>query len=178
GGAGQVAQARALVAEHDEMLLRAVGMSVIGVLHGDSPSRPAQCRPDALMPAGMPGRAICAGGDLSAGADDRRAASAGADEPVARTARSAPREAVRSTGWRRGEGAGRASRAPLRCRRGSAPGRGARSSRAGGVITQVAGLSAGMATTSPVRVTGVDHPGPRRTLPGFNPEANGFIPAA
>src|SRR5699024_8219091 len=101
GGAGQVAQARALVAEHDEMLLRAVGMSVIGVLHGDSPSRPAQCRPDALMPAGMPGRAICAGGDLSAGADDRRAASAGADEPVARTARSAPREAVRSTGWRR-----------------------------------------------------------------------------
>src|SRR5699024_7338108 len=52
GGAGQVAQARALVAEYDEMLLPAVGMSVIGVLHGDTPSRPAPCRPDALMPAG------------------------------------------------------------------------------------------------------------------------------
>src|SRR5699024_11490944 len=72
GGAGQVAQPRALVAEDDEMLLRAVGMSMIGVLHGGSPLRSAQCRPDVLMPAGAPGRAICAGGDRSAGADDRR----------------------------------------------------------------------------------------------------------
>src|SRR5699024_7159375 len=51
GGAGEVAQARALVAEHDEMLLRGVRTSMIGVLHGVSPLRSAQGRPDVLVPA-------------------------------------------------------------------------------------------------------------------------------
>src|SRR5699024_12217809 len=36
----------------------------------------------------------------------------------------------------------------------------------------------GMATRSPVRIAGFDHPGPRKTLPGINRKAQGFIPGA
>src|SRR5699024_3411468 len=54
----------------------------------------------------------------------------------------------------------------------------ARSGRVGDVSALVAGLSAGMATRSPVRIAGFDHPGPRKTLPGINRKAQGFIPGA